>query len=489
MDSLLQLDDLRQISRLAFTEQNLLSNLCKSSYYEFLKVFWDVIVPEKLVDNWHIQVLCNEFQDVMERVFRGERRKHDLLVNIPPGTSKSTVFSVCGPAWAWCRQPSLKFICASFAQAVSMDLSRRCRDVVDSDLYRELFPDDKYRLRSDQNAKSNFMTRAGGLRYAIGTGGAVTGIHAHMIIIDDPIDPQQSASELELKRTNDWMTQTISSRKVDKSVTPTILVQQRLHEDDPSGYKIAHTPPSQLRHLCFPAELTEDVKPLEFRKYYKNGLFDQKRMNKATLRQIRNELGEYGYAGQYLQTPAPPGGGVFQVNKMRVVDTCEGVTFKKLVRYWDKAATANAGCYTVGTLMGLDKTGGVWVLDVVRGQWDAGKRENIIVATAMSDGTDVRIGVEQEPGSGGKESALDTVKRLAGYAVEVDKVQGKKEARADPFASQMNNGNVYMLKREWNRAYVEELAHFPFGKYKDQVDSSSGGYSMLSRKVVRIGQF
>ena len=153
MDSLLQLDDLRQISRLAFTEQNLLSNLCKSSYYEFLKVFWDVIVPEKLVDNWHIQVLCNEFQDVMERVFRGERRKHDLLVNIPPGTSKSTVFSVCGSAWAWSRQPSLKFICASFAQAVSMDLSRRCRDVVDSDLYRELFPDDKFRLRSDQNAE------------------------------------------------------------------------------------------------------------------------------------------------------------------------------------------------------------------------------------------------------------------------------------------------------------------------------------------------
>jgi predicted phage terminase large subunit-like protein len=101
------------------------------------------------------------------------------------------------------------------------------------------------------------------------------------------------------------------------------------------------------------------------------------------------------------------------------------------------------------------------------------------------DGHKVIVGVEQEPGSGGKESAENTVRNLAGYVVRVDRPSGDKAQRADPYSTQVNSGNVYMVKGEWNRAYIEELRFFSLlnSKEKDQVDASSGGFKLLNRPV------
>ena len=127
------------------------------------------------------------------------------------------------------------------------------------------------------------------------------------------------------------------------------------------------------------------------------------------------------------------------------------------------------------------------MLDVVRGQWDSNERERVIEQTAQLDGPKVIIGLEQEPGSGGKESAESTLRRLAGYRVRVDRPTGAKEWRADPFSSQVNGNNVSMKRGDWNAAFLEELRFFPSSTYKDQVDASSGAFNMLANVKKKVG--
>jgi predicted phage terminase large subunit-like protein len=165
--------------------------------------------------------------------------------------------------------------------------------------------------------------------------------------------------------------------------------------------------------------------------------------------------------------------------------------FIRLCRYWDKAATQDDGCFTVGVLMGVDIQGRFWILDVVRGQWNSAKREMIIKQTADMDyrkyGRDVLIRVEQEPGSGGKESAEATIKNLAGFRCQADRPTGDKIQRADPFSYQVNVGNVLIVPGEWNKVYLDELQYFPNSKYKDQTDATSGAFATLFKKRKKVG--
>ena len=130
------------------------------------------------------------------------------------------------------------------------------------------------------------------------------------------------------------------------------------------------------------------------------------------------------------------------------------------------------------------------VEDVTRGQWSAGDRESIIKQTAQLDRQrygPVAVVVEQEPGSGGKESAESTILNLAGFAVTADKVTGDKVIRAEPFAAQCQAKNVDLLEAVWNAGYLDRLAAFPMGKYKDDVDASSGAFNRLALAAPAAG--
>jgi predicted phage terminase large subunit-like protein len=124
-----------------------------------------------------------------------------------------------------------------------------------------------------------------------------------------------------------------------------------------------------------------------------------------------------------------------------------------------------------------------YVVDVVRGQWSAMKREERLRETAVLDRAtygQVTIWVEQEPGSGGKESAEATLRSLAGYGARAERVTGDKATRAQPLATAFEAMNIWMVKADWNGRYVEELTGFPTGTYKDQVDASSGAFNKLA---------
>ena len=126
--------------------------------------------------------------------------------------------------------------------------------------------------------------------------------------------------------------------------------------------------------------------------------------------------------------------------------------------------------------------------NVVRGQWSSLERERIILETTKNDHADwgrVKTWVEQEPGSGGKESAERTIAMLAGYPAEQDRVTGSKEIRAEPYAAQQQAGNVSVLKGPWSQEFTDEHELFPNGKYKDQVDAAAGGFMKLAKKHYR----
>ncbi len=480
-------------SNLQFSETDLVASICRESYFDFVREFWSVIVTEKPIWNWHIKYLCNELQKVMELVFLSQPKEYDLAINIPPGETKSTICSIMLVPWCWTRMPTLQYIGGSHQKELSVDFGRKSRDIVWSDKYQACFPEIK--LRKDQSGKTYHQNTKGGWRYATSTGGGVIGFHGHVIGVDDPIDPRKAVSEVELKSANNWMKDTLSQRKVDQAKTPTILIMQRLHQDDPTADMVSRAKatqklaildgekdaPLQIKHICLPAEKSKDIKPKFLRKYYKDGLMDVQRLGRKVLREKKTG-GEYFYAGQMMQNPIPAGGGMFKTERI-MIDVPEKDGMIQIVRFWDKAGTAGGGAFSAGVKMGVDRKKRYWILDVARGQWSSEVREANIKQTAEIDGRDVIIGIEQEPGSGGKQSAELTVKNLAGWVVKVDKPGGSgssKELRAYSFSVQVNIGNVSMVRGEWNAPLISELKFWPFSKYKDQGDGCSGAFNELT---------
>lgn len=490
------------VTDLLIDRTSLEASICRDSLYDFVKTFWYENSQEIPVWNWHIEEICNYLQEAAERVFRGEDCKYDILINVPPGTTKSTICSRMFPAWCWTRMPSCKIISVSHTFTLASDLSRDSRDIVTSDKYKRLFPE--IQLKEDQNAKHHYLNTLGGMRYAAGIDGKFTGFHGHIIVIDDSLDPEQSLSDANRALANRVCSKTLPTRKVNKAVTLTINIMQRLHQNDPSavmleGAKEENGTP--VKHINLPGiiddpEIRKTVRPRRLVKKYVNDLLDPVRLAKKDLLKLRSphKLGEYGFAGQILQIPVPLGGGMFKTGRI-TIDTPPPLRhFVELVRYWDKAGTEGAGCFTAGVKMGRDAKDRFWILDVVHGQWESNAREATIKQTAQMDAGSVGgdknktvIGVEQEPGSGGKDSALATVKNLAGYIVRLDRPTGDKVVRADSFSVQVNGENVYMVEAPWNAKYIEELKHFPHSTYNDQVDASSGAFLMMTRDLKQSG--
>lgn len=475
--------------------------LCNRSFFYFLTHFWPQVSNDDFHTNWHIELMCQELQTLAERVAEKLPAKYDLIINVPPGSTKTVTCSIMFPVWCWTRWHWMRFITVSYSAVLSLESAEYSRDLIRSKPFQTTYPD--LAIKQDKDTKSNFRivktgptgaVQLGGNRFSTSVGGTLTGFHGHVIIVDDPLNPQQALSETELKTCNTWMTQTLTTRKTDKAITPTVLIQQRLHQNDPTGHKLSTS--SAIRHICLPGEITgkyrDEVQPPELLDKYDGDLLDPVRMPWPVLKKLEEDLGQYGYSGQVGQKPVPPGGGMFQVDRFSVMENVSHLIMSHDVmgacRYWDKAGTQGGGAWTVGVKMLRTVENKYIILDVKRGQWSTDTREAIIRSTAEADGHSVRVYHEQEPGSGGKESAQATIRNLTGYISEADRPTGDKVFRADPYSVQVNNGNVILLRGDWNREFIEEHRFFPFSTYKDQVDAASGAFSKLSPgRVVQIG--
>ena len=415
--------------------------------------------------------------------------------------SNTLTCSIMFPAWCWSKWPSTRFITASYSGALALESAEYCRDLIRSTEFQTIYPD--INIKEDKDTKSNFkivkkiqqsvgrvpQTVVGGSRFSTSVGGTLMGFHGDILIVDDPLNPTQAYSDVELANANRWMEQTLPSRKTNKEVTPTILIMQRLHQSDPTGAWLAKQK-ENLKHICLPGEIRnyeKQLQPPELKEFYKDDLLDVNRLSWKILKDMEADLGQYGYAGQIGQDPTPPGGGMFKVDHFQIISQMPPLNkVANTVRYWDKAGTQDGGAYTAGVKMSR-LTDGRWVVeDVKRGRWSSHVREDIIKQTANTDGPFVDIWMEQEPGSGGKESAEGTIRNLAGFKVFAEHPTGDKVFRADPYSVQVNNGNVMLLNGPWNYAFVEEHRFFPFGTFKDQVDAGGGSFNKLvGKKMIR----
>jgi len=466
-------------------EDAVLAEQCRRSFYTFCKTFWGEIIEEVPVWNWHIQYLCKVLQSVAERVFKREPKEYDVIVNIPPGSTKSSVCSVFYPIWLWTRDQSLRCLCSSYSYDLSLVLSVKARDIMKTEKFKKLFPE--VTIREDVDAKGHFGTSHGGERYATSTGGTILGFHGHFLIIDDPINPKMALSTVHLKESRDWFDKTFSTRKVDKRVSVTITIMQRLHMDDLTQHQLDKMEPSRIKHICIPCDDSWEIKPESLRKYYKDGLMDPVRMTREVLDEQERVLGPLDYAGQFGQSPRRGEGNLFLEDQYLTIDKVAEKIVKK-VRYWDKAGTeGGTGARSAGVKMGVTESGKFVVMDVQKGRWASDKREAKIRRTAEADGIDTHVVVEQEPGSGGLESADATLKNLTGYVAHKDRVTGDKELRAHPWSVVWNRGDVILLRADWNKEFIDEHLFFPRGSTIDQVDAADGAFAYLTKRKKRIG--
>lgn len=416
---------------------------CRRSFYYFLQEFWDVIIPETPIYNWHIEYLCNELQKVVEKVVKRESKDYDLIINISPGETKSTLCTVMLPVWAWIKDPSIRTLTASYSSSLSTDHSIKSRDIIRSDKFRLYFPE--IELKKDQDGKTHYKNTNGGERFATSVTGTITGFHAHLLIVDDPLNPKEAASDVEREKANTFMDITLSTRKVSKSVTPTILVMQRLHQEDCTGNWLNKE--KNIKHICLPGELSKDVKPIELMDKYVNGLMNPIRLTKDDLKELKTNLGSYGYAGQIMQTPTPLGGGIWKKWIVPVPDSEFPKELKKLGSDWDLAYTEkqtnSASAYVTAGLyenkMYIDDLGWDWMeFPKLMAYMKSKKAPHYIEAKASG------------------KSAKQTLSNQGIPAIEVKVDGGDKVARAmlaTPFAE---SGMIYCRQSIIDKLYHDD---------------------------------
>jgi predicted phage terminase large subunit-like protein len=382
--------------------------------------------------------------------------------------------------------PELRVVYSSFSDRLGIRANLRLQRALDSLTYRRIFPltrlNDKHIVTIAERHLRNhevleFVGHEGYFRNTTVLG-SITGEALDLSVIDDPIKGRaEASSEVTREKTWNWLTDDVLSRFSEHAAM--IMIMTRWHVDDPAGRLIEHFG-KRVTIVRYPSLAEEEEKYREIGE----PLFPQLKSLEFLLER-KKLYTEASWAALYQQNPFIVGGGIFPIDKLNTWSILDRSKILKSVRYWDKAGTESEdAAFTAGTLMHILKDNRFVIEHVVRGQWSALDREEKIKFWAKRDQSNSRpgsyeVGVEQEPGSGGKESAESTIRNLRGFKVYADKVTGSKEVRAEPFAAQVQGGNVYLVAGIYQNDLLDEMVSFPNGKYRDQVDSCSGAFNRL----------
>ena len=451
------------------------AELCRRSFYYFVQYFWDTIINEAPVWNWHIKYLCDELQKAGENVKARRKKEHDYIINVPPGSSKSTIASEMFPAWAWTIDPTFRFLCGSYTDAISNDLAEKARTIILSDKYRKLFPE----ISLTASNITHLINNHRGEKYTTSTGGSATGRHAHFIIIDDPVNPKKAASDVERVTANKWMSETLSSRKVDKAVTVTMLIMQRLHQQDPTGHLLERW--KKKKHICLPATTSNLVQPPELKEKYINGLLDPIRLSPEILDEAKSDLGSYAYAGQYDQNPAPAEGGIFKKDWFRTISLAEYQKIKRFIpkniyvdgAYTDKQENDPCGFMAAGVYNGI-----LYIEKAVSKHLEFPEFIRYTVQFAEEvEFIKTRGKIKIEPKASGI-SAIQSLQRNTSLPVmkhafpKSGKVSmnDSKVTRAHGVSAFAESGRVVIVESNWNTEFIDQLGAFPNAAHDEYVD-------------------
>jgi predicted phage terminase large subunit-like protein len=453
-------------------------------YKEARRNFWIfrlIMHPEMLAGWWQINV-ARHMMWFYSALLAGRRPK--LVLMAPPQHGKSVQIRDF-VAWMLGLNPDLRIIFASYSEDLGVNANLYLQRLMDSEQYKQIFGK---RLDAGDGFQRNssvleMVEREGSFRNTT-VQGPITGFGLDLGIVDDPIKGRAEAqSKLIRDKTWSWFTDDFFLRFSEKAGM--IMILTRWHVDDPAGrfiekfsdtrvvsyQAVAEAGDWSVRagHRAVGVPLFEEHKSLEF------------------LLERRRALTQASWEALYQQHPVVVGGGIIPVEKLGCINTFNKDLIKKSIRYIDKAATEDGGAYTAMVLMHEMKNGQFVISHVMRGQWASLEREERLRILANLDaqryGFNYEVWVEQEPGSGGKESVEATIRNLRGLVAYADKVTGTKEVRAEPFAAQVQNNNVRLVAGDWNAPFLEEAEIWPQGKYRDQIDAAAGAFNKLTGGV------
>ncbi len=453
----------------------------RRDYHTFIQRCFVQLNPQtEFLPNWHIELLAAK----LEACRQGKIRR--LIINLPPRHLKSLCASVAFPAWCLAHNPAAQILCVSYAQDLADKLARDCRSVMASPWYQSLFAT---RLSALKQSVQEFVTTQQGYRIATSVGGVLTGRGADLIIIDDPLKPDEALSEAQRRGVNNWYDNTLYSRLNNKNTGCIILIMQRLHEDDLVGHVLNQ---GEWEVVCFPAiaEQREEHSvqtvfgPQRFRRLAGEILHPERESEEA-LDRIRQTIGEYNFAGQYQQAPAPLGGGLVKKEWFNIYDQVPE-KFDQIVQSWDTAnKPSELSDYSVCTTWGL-KDRRIYLLHVLRKRMDYPDLKRRVREQAEAFQATVIL-IED------KASGTQLIQELIAqgmYSIKRYVPEGDKVMRLHSQTATIENGFVYLPREApWLSEYLHELTTFPNAKFDDQADSTSQALGWIKQAGSEDGVF
>jgi predicted phage terminase large subunit-like protein len=438
--------------------------LLRLNFHAFVvKAFYELNPESTFLDNWHLALIAN----YLERCRRGEL--HRLIINVPPRSLKSHIVSVAFPAWALAKNPSAKIMTVSYGQDLAEKFAVECRKIIQAPWYQNIFPT---RLVTARPPIRDFETNQGGYRLSSSVGGSLTGRGADLVIIDDPLKAEEALSDTQRDRVNDWFSNTLVTRLNDKETGCIVLVMQRLHEDDLTGHLLDQGGWSRVK---LPAIAEEDERhtieglfgPYAVRRQAGEALHN-KRESLAALAEIRKSVGEWNFAGQYQQSPAPAGGGMMKQSWFKTYKQLP--EFRMVFHSWDTAnKPGDLNDYSVCTTWGVVKND-LYLIHVYRERVDYPGLKRAVAELARTY-RPLTILIED------KASGTPLVQELRYQGVHAIKAYMPKMDKLMRFYSvcpTVEGGFVHLPeKAPWLSVYLHEITSFPKAKHDDQADSTS----------------
>lgn len=408
---------------------------------------------------------------VASAIQRGNGR---IIISAPPRHGKSRLITTFTSIWIQEIFKTANIILTSYGGDLSKDFGREVRNIIDAN--QNLLDT---RISKDRSQAGAWKNQWGGGMVSVGLGGAITGRGAHVLLIDDYIkEIKEALSQTTRDYIWNWFTTTAFTR-----IEPggsCIIIATRWHHDDLIGRILKHNPGGQWLYVHIPAiAMDNDIlgrapgEPLFPERYPLEVLMERK-----------DTLGSFFFNALFQQVPENPDAALTDSDWLNIVDYVPHIERQKKARVWDLAATEDGGDYTTGGLYGWDyATEDFNILHMHRKQLSPGGVEDLVRRTAVADGVNTKIYIEQEPGSSGKALVhhyKTTV--LPEFDVEAVPATDGKVSRAQPFLAAAEAGHVNLLRGAWNGVFVSEFGDFPGGDYDDQVDNASIGYSKMSGK-------
>ena len=434
----------------------------------FVQAAWDVLEPTTpLLWNWNHELEC----EYLEAMHLGQIRR--LILNVPPRTAKSTICTICFPAWVWLRNPESRWLFGSYADDLARKFSIKRRNLMISDWYKRRWHK-RFSLSADQNTQLSYSNDKTGLMSSAGMLGSIVGEGGDYLVIDDPHNPTGIEGEKDRPKVLETFDGSWTTRLNNKKTGRILVVMQRLHDLDLTGHLLTR---GGYEHLEIKQEAEgyeRHIFPIskEIHTREPGVLLQPERDGPTELEQVKRDLGDYGYSSQHQQSPVPREGGIIKEFWFKYYDALPEGDLQWTVSVdcsFKKNLKTDFVCIQVWAMKGADR----YLVEMVRDRMDF--PDTVRAFTQVCNRfPQARQKIIEEKANGS--ALIDTMKGTIEGIEPYNPGQNSKEARLSDAAILFNAGNIHFPRPEikpWVNVVTSELLRFPRATHDDTVDALS----------------